>query len=72
MQGKYEKTRIIGTRATQLAMGAASTVECPDETDPLRIAEKELSEFRGEIFLRFVSSVVQVSSSAADCATIFA
>jgi DNA-directed RNA polymerase subunit K/omega len=47
--GKYERTRIIGTRATQLAMGATSTVECPDEVDPLRIAEKELAEFRGLI-----------------------
>ena len=49
---KYERTRILGTRATQIAMGAAPTVECPDETDPLRIAEKELLEFRVPLVVR--------------------
>ncbi len=49
---KYERTRIIGTRATQIAMGATPTVECADETDPLRIAEKELKAFRVPLVIR--------------------
>lgn len=49
---KYERTRIIGTRATQIAMGAAPMVELGEETDPLRIAEKELLEFRVPLVVR--------------------
>ena len=49
---KYERTRIIGTRATQIAMGAAPMVEALDETDPLRIAEKELNEYRVPLMIR--------------------
>jgi DNA-directed RNA polymerase I, II, and III subunit RPABC2 len=49
---KYERTRILGTRATQIAMGATPTVECADETDPLRIAEKELKAFRVPLVIR--------------------
>ena len=49
---KYERTRIIGTRATQIAMGAAAMVEALDETDPLRIAEKELNEYRVPLIIR--------------------
>eukprot|EP00386_Alphamonas_edax_P012721 GDKI01039558.1.p2 GENE.GDKI01039558.1~~GDKI01039558.1.p2 ORF type:complete len:122 (-),score=39.95 GDKI01039558.1:15-380(-) len=39
---KYEKARIIGTRALQISMNAPITVELDGETDPLVIAEKEL------------------------------
>ncbi len=49
---KYERTRVLGTRATQIAMGATPTVECADETDPLRIAEKELKAFRVPLVIR--------------------
>jgi DNA-directed RNA polymerase I, II, and III subunit RPABC2 len=52
MMTKYEKTRIIGTRATQIAMGAAPMVECTELSDPLRIAEKELKEFRVPLVIR--------------------
>lgn len=38
---KYEKTRIIGMRAMQLSMNAPPLIEIEDETDALRIAEKE-------------------------------
>lgn len=49
---KYERTRIIGTRATQIAMGAPPMVELLDETDPLRIAEKELKEYKVPLVIR--------------------
>mmetsp|Transcript_34464 Transcript_34464/g.68165 ORF Transcript_34464/g.68165 Transcript_34464/m.68165 type:complete len:112 (-) Transcript_34464:288-623(-) len=39
---KYEKARIIGTRALQISMNAPVTVDVGDLTDPLAIAEKEL------------------------------
>lgn len=38
---KYEKVRIIGTRANQLALGAPAAVEIGDLTDVIKIAEKE-------------------------------
>jgi DNA-directed RNA polymerase I, II, and III subunit RPABC2 len=40
---KYEKTKIIGLRAEQIAYGAKPKVDCED-TNPLKIAEKELEE----------------------------
>eukprot|EP00389_Voromonas_pontica_P004237 GDKH01006308.1.p2 GENE.GDKH01006308.1~~GDKH01006308.1.p2 ORF type:complete len:128 (+),score=33.84 GDKH01006308.1:155-538(+) len=39
---KYEKARIIGTRALQISMNAPVMVELHGETDPLLIAEREL------------------------------
>lgn len=39
---KYERARILGTRALQIAMGAPVMVELEGETDPLEIARKEL------------------------------
>jgi DNA-directed RNA polymerase subunit K/omega len=41
---KYEKTRIIGTRATQLSNGAIPTIDINGMTDPLRIAEQEYKQ----------------------------
>jgi len=41
---KYEKVRILYTRATQLAMGAPPTVNIGNLSDALSIAEKELEE----------------------------
>eukprot|EP01083_Nonionella_stella_P282686 961936_1 len=41
---KYEKARILGTRALQISMGAPVMVEMVGETDPLEIAQKELRE----------------------------
>ena len=37
---KYERARILGTRALQIAMGAPVMVEIEGETDPLEIARK--------------------------------
>ncbi|KXN69792.1 DNA directed RNA polymeras-like protein II polypeptide F [Conidiobolus coronatus NRRL 28638] len=39
---KYEKARVLGTRALQLSMGAPPQVELHGETDTYRIALKEL------------------------------
>ena len=41
---KYEKVRVLSTRATQLASGAPPTVNNDNLTDALAIAEKELRE----------------------------
>jgi DNA-directed RNA polymerases I, II, and III subunit RPABC2 len=42
---KYERARILGTRAMQISRNAPVFVELePHETDPLLIAEKELRE----------------------------
>eukprot|EP00835_Amoeboradix_gromovi_P002102 NODE_111_length_19413_cov_0.323703.p10 type:complete len:135 gc:universal NODE_111_length_19413_cov_0.323703:3460-3864(+) len=41
---KYEKARILGTRALQISMNAPVLVDTAGETDPLKIAEKELEE----------------------------
>jgi len=39
---KYERARILGTRALQISMNAPVMVDIEDETDPLQIALKEL------------------------------
>lgn len=42
---KYERARILGTRALQISMNAPVMVDINQETDPLQIALKEL-QFR--------------------------
>ncbi|KAH7723814.1 DNA-directed RNA polymerases IIIand III polypeptide [Aphelenchoides avenae] len=49
---KYERARILGTRALQIAMGAPVMVELEGETDPLEIARKELKEHKIPIIIR--------------------
>ena len=44
-QTKYERARVLGTRALQIAMVAPVMVETEGETDPLAIARKELKVF---------------------------
>ena len=39
---KYEKVRILGTRATQISMGAPPTIDITGLYDAMSIAEKEL------------------------------
>lgn len=39
---KYERARVLGTRALQITMGAPVMVQLEGETDVLRIADKEL------------------------------
>lgn len=41
---KYEYTRIIGTRAVQIAMNSPVFIDIGDETDPIKIAEREFKE----------------------------
>ena len=41
---KYEKTRLLGTRALQISLNAKSTLDNIYETDSLKIAEMELKE----------------------------
>uniref|UniRef100_A0A9J2PU32 DNA-directed RNA polymerases I, II, and III subunit RPABC2 n=1 Tax=Ascaris lumbricoides TaxID=6252 RepID=A0A9J2PU32_ASCLU len=49
---KYERARILGTRALQIAMGAPVMVELEGETDPLEIARKELKDRKIPIIIR--------------------
>ena len=41
---KYEKARVLGTRALQISMNAPVMVDVGTETDPLEIAYKELRD----------------------------
>ncbi|KAF2837996.1 RNA polymerase Rpb6 [Patellaria atrata CBS 101060] len=41
---KYERARVLGTRALQISMNAPVLVDLEGETDPLQIAIKELRE----------------------------
>ncbi|XP_019877840.1 DNA-directed RNA polymerases I, II, and III subunit RPABC2-like [Aethina tumida] len=49
---KYERARVLGTRALQIAMCAPIMVELEGETDPLQIAMKELKERKIPIIIR--------------------
>lgn len=49
---KYERARILGTRALQISMGAPVMVELEGETDPLKIAMKELKAKKVPIIIR--------------------
>nr|CAG4646751.1 EOG090X0MJU [Macrothrix elegans] len=49
---KYERARVLGTRALQIAMCAPVMVELEGETDPLQIAMKELKQKKVPIIIR--------------------
>ncbi|CAJ0833767.1 11437_t:CDS:10 [Entrophospora sp. SA101] len=49
---KYEKARILGTRALQISMNAPILVDRGNETDPLEIARKELSQKKIPLMIR--------------------
>ncbi|KAH9404210.1 PREDICTED: DNA-directed RNA polymerases I, II, and III subunit RPABC2-like [Rhagoletis zephyria] len=49
---KYERARVLGTRALQIAMCAPIMVELEGETDPLQIALKELKERKIPLTIR--------------------
>jgi len=49
---KYEKARVLGTRALQISMNAPVMVDLEGETDPLKIAMKELRERKVPIIIR--------------------
>ncbi|GMM52458.1 DNA-directed RNA polymerase core subunit [Starmerella bacillaris] len=49
---KYERARILGTRALQISMNAPVLVDLEGETDPLQIAMKELSQKKVPLVVR--------------------
>lgn len=49
---KYERARVLGTRALQISMNAPVMVDLDGETDPLKIAMKELRERKIPIIIR--------------------
>lgn len=49
---KYERARILGTRALHLSMSAPPMVELEGETDPLEIAMKELKQQKIPLIIR--------------------
>ncbi len=49
---KYEKARILGTRALQISMNAPVLVDLEGETDPLQIAMKEFSQKKIPLIVR--------------------
>jgi DNA-directed RNA polymerase I, II, and III subunit RPABC2 len=49
---KYERARVLGTRALQIAMCAPLMVEPDGETDPLQIAMRELKEKKIPMIIR--------------------
>jgi DNA-directed RNA polymerase I, II, and III subunit RPABC2 len=49
---KYERARVLGTRALQISMCAPVMVELEGETDPLQIAMKELKQRKIPMIIR--------------------
>ena len=49
---KYERARILGTRAQQISMNCPIMVDNEGETDPLMIARKELVEKKLPFIIR--------------------
>jgi len=49
---KYERARVLGTRALQISMNAPVLVDLEGETDPLQIAIKELREKKIPLVVR--------------------
>ncbi|ODV93546.1 hypothetical protein PACTADRAFT_52112 [Pachysolen tannophilus NRRL Y-2460] len=49
---KYERARILGTRALQISMNAPVLVDIEGETDPLQIAMKELAQRKIPLVVR--------------------
>lgn len=49
---KYERARVLGTRALQISMNAPVLVDLEGETDPLQIAIKELNQKKIPLVIR--------------------
>jgi DNA-directed RNA polymerase I, II, and III subunit RPABC2 len=49
---KFERARVLGTRALQISMNAPVMVDIQGETDPLQIANKELLAGKIPIIIR--------------------
>ncbi len=49
---KYERTRVLGTRALQLSNGAQPMVKVDGITDVMDIAKKELMDYKLPLIIR--------------------
>ena len=49
---KYERARVLGTRAMQISLGAPVTIEVNNLTDPIAIAELELQQNKSPLIIR--------------------
>ena len=49
---KYEKARVLGTRALQISMGAPVKIDVQGATDPIVIAEMELNQNQTPLIIR--------------------
>ena len=49
---RFERCRVVGARATQLAMGAEPLINANRKTDPLDIAEMELTANKIPMIIR--------------------
>ncbi len=49
---KYERARVLGTRALQISMNAPVLVDLEGETDPLQIAIMELNQKKIPLIVR--------------------
>ena len=49
---RYERARILGTRALQISLGAPPLVPLGGETDPLEIAMRELRAGKVPLIVR--------------------
>ncbi|KAG0163690.1 hypothetical protein DFQ28_011361 [Apophysomyces sp. BC1034] len=49
---KYERARVLGTRALQISLGAPVMIELQGESDPLIIARRELREKKVPLIVR--------------------
>ena len=49
---KYERARVLGTRAMQISLGAPVAIEVEGDTDPIAIAEKELNAHEMPLVIR--------------------
>lgn len=49
---KYERARLLGTRALQISQNAPLMVDPKEETDPLKIAQMELQEKKIPLIVR--------------------
>ena len=57
ISARYERARVLGTRALQIAMCAPVMVELEGETDPLVIAQKELKQRKvNHVFFNYLCS----------------
>ena len=76
ISARYERARVLGTRALQIAMCAPVMVELEGETDPLVIAQKELKQRKVDhVFFNYLFHQIVLihcrsqSSSGGTCRT---